>query len=135
MIQRIQSVLLLLAAVLNVSVFFNALFAHALNDPRLWIGGLLALLLGLSALGNLGSIFLYRDRPRQITWVNRTLVVQVLALGYGIGILVSLGGIGSFLWDEAIGILMLILALFSALYARRKIRDDEELVKSMDRIR
>lgn len=135
MIQRIQSVLLLLAAILNLSVFFNALFGHALNDPQLWVGLLFALLLGLSTLGSLGCIFLYKDRPSQISWISRNLVLQVLTLGYGLGILFSLGGFGSFLWDESIGILMLVLALFAQLYARKKIRDDEELVKSMDRIR
>lgn len=135
MIQRIQSVLLLLAAILNVSVYFNTLFQHAMNDPQAWVGWGLALMLGLSALGAVGCIFLYRDRPGQIRWIGWSLVVQVTTLGYGLGILVSLGGFGPFLWDEAVGVLIVALALAAQLYARKKVRDDEELVQSMDRIR
>ncbi|MDZ7771149.1 MAG: DUF4293 family protein [Balneolaceae bacterium] len=135
MIQRIQSVLLLLAAVLNVSVYFNALFQHATNDPQAWVGWGFALMLGLSTLGALGCIFLYRDRPGQVRWIGRSLVVQVTTLGYALGILVSLGGFGPFLWDEAVGVLIVALALAAQLYARKKVRDDEELVRSMDRIR
>ncbi|HKL19090.1 MAG TPA: DUF4293 family protein, partial [Halalkalibaculum sp.] len=64
-----------------------------------------------------------------------SLILQVLVLGYGLGIFISLGGFGPFLWDEAIGIGMLVIALLSQIYARKKIKDDIELVKSMDRIR
>lgn len=68
-------------------------------------------------------------------WMKRTMLVQVVALGWGAGILFSLGGFGVFLWDETIGILLLILALTSQILAFRNIKKDEELVKSIDRIR
>lgn len=106
-----------------------------MNDPQAWVGWGFATLLGISALAALGCIFLYRDRPAQIQWIGRSLMVQVTTLGYGLGILVSLGGFGSFLWDETVGVLMVALALAAQLYARKKVRDDEELVRSMDRIR
>ncbi len=135
MIQRIQSVFLFLAFVLNGSLFFNGLYSHAMDDPQAWIGIGFALALTLAALAPLGSIFLYRNREFQVKGVNVSLVLQVVALGYGIGILISLGGFGTFLWDESLGIGMLLLALLSQLYGRKKIKDDIELVKSMDRIR
>lgn len=135
MIQRIQSVFLLLAFILNLSVFFNALYSHAMDDPQEWVGIGFALVLTVSALGSLGCIFLYNNRPNQIKWVNRCMILQVITVGYGIGIFISLGGIGMFLWDEAVGIAILLVALLAQAYARKKIRDDEELVKSMDRIR
>lgn len=135
MIQRIQSVLLFLAFILDGSIFFNALYSHAMDDPQQWIGISFAIILTLAALASLGCIFLYKNRKNQITWVNRTLIVQVAALGCGFGIFISLGGFGTFLWDEAIGLLMLLLALLSQLFAKKKIKDDLELVNSMDRIR
>lgn len=135
MIQRIQSVFLFLAFILNGSVFFNALYRHAMDDPQAWIGIGFAIVLTLSALAPLSCIALYKNRENQIKWVTRSMILQLVAFGYGIGITISLGGFGSFLWDEALGVLMLAIALFSQVYARKKIRDDIELVKSMDRIR
>lgn len=135
MIQRIQSVFLLLTSVLNGSVFFNALYSHAMDDPQAWVGIGFAIALTLAALAPLGCITLYKNRKTQVRWVTRSLIVQVIVLGYGLGIFISLGGFGSFLWDEAIGLGMLVIALFSLIYARKKIKDDIELVKSMDRIR
>lgn len=135
MIQRIQTVLLFLAFILNGSLFFNALYSHAMHDPLDWIGIGFAIILTLASLGSLGSIFFYKNRENHLRWVNRLLVIQILALGYGFGIYISLGGFGVFLWDETIGLGLLFLALASQLYARKKIEDDIELVKSMDRIR
>jgi len=134
-IQRIQSVFLFLAFLLNGSVFFNALYHHAMDDPRMWIGIGFAIILTIAALGSLGSIFLYKNRENHVRWVSRLLIIQVIAFGFALGIYISLGGFGTYLWDETIGLASLFLAFASQLYARKKIKDDIELVKSMDRIR
>lgn len=135
MIQRIQTVFLFLAFLLNGSVFFNALYRHAVYDPQDWIGISFAIVLTLASLGSLGTIFLYKNRENHVRWVSRLLVIQVITIGFAFGIYISLGGFGVFLWDETIGLVLLFLALVSQLYARKKIKDDIELVKSMDRIR
>lgn len=135
MIQRIQSVFLFLAFILNGSIFFNALYRHAMEDPQAWIGIGFASFLTLAALAPLACIFLYNNRKNQLRWVGRSIMLQVVTLGYAIGIFISLGGFGTFLWDEALGLGMLVLALLAQLYARKKIKDDIELVNSMDRIR
>lgn len=106
-----------------------------MDDPQRWIGIGFAVALILAALAPLVCIALYGNRSNQLKWVSRSMILQVVVLGYGIGILISLGGFGSFLWDEALGVIMLVIALLSQLYARKKIKDDIELVKSMDRIR
>ena len=135
MIQRIQSVLLFLAFLLNGSVFFNALYSHAMNDPQAWIGLGFAIILTIASLGSLGTIFLYKNRENHRKWVSVLLIIQLVAIGFAIGIFISLGGFGTFLWDETLGLGLLVLALGAQLYARKKIKDDIELVKSMDRIR
>lgn len=135
MIQRIQSVFLFLSFLLNGAVFFTALYRQAVIDPSRWIGLSFAILLTLAALLPLISIFLYSNRQRQLRWVSASLWVQLLTLGAGTGIYISLGGFGSFLWDESIGLGLLVVALLTSLYGRKKIRDDINLVKSMDRIR
>lgn len=135
MIQRIQTVLLFLAFLLNGSVFFNALYSHAVDDPQSWIGIGFAIILTIAALGSLAAIFLYKNRQNHLRWVTRLLIPQVIAIGFAGGIYISLGGFGTYLWDESIGLFLLLLALGCQLYARKKIKDDIELVKSMDRIR
>lgn len=134
-IQRIQTVLLFLAFILNGSVFFNVLYSHAMADPQNWIGISFAIILTIAALGSLGAIFLYKNRQNHLRWVTRLLIPQVITIGFAFGIYISLGGFGIFLLDETIGLGLLVLALISQLYARKKIKDDIELVKSMDRIR
>lgn len=135
MIQRIQSVYLFLAFVLDGTIFFNALYTHAMADPQAWIGlGFTAVLI-IAGVFSLICIFLYKNRTTQIKWTGGAVALQTIALGYGVGILISLGGFGMFLWDEAIGAAILFIALVATYMARRKIRDDEELVRSMDRIR
>lgn len=135
MIQRIQSVLLFLTFLLNGSIFFNALYHHAVTDPQQWMGISFAVVLAIAALLPLLCIFLYKNRKNQLKWVNIGLLAQLIILGFGSGIYVSLGGFGSFLWDETIGLALLLLAFVIELFARKRIKDDIELVKSMDRIR
>jgi peptidoglycan/LPS O-acetylase OafA/YrhL len=134
-IQRIQSVYLFLAFILDGTLFFNALYGHAMDDPQAWIGiGFTAVLI-IAGLFSLVCIFLYSNRSNQIKWTGAALALQTIALGYGVGILISLGGFGAFLWDEAIGAGILFIALLAVYMARKKIKDDQELVRSMDRIR
>lgn len=135
MIQRIQSLYLLVAAILDGSIFFNALYTHAMRDPQKWIGlGFTAALI-LAGLLSLVSIFLYKNRENQIKWVGGAIALQTINFGWGIGILISLGGFGFFLWHDALGDGLLLIALIANIMARKKIRDDQKLVKSMDRIR
>lgn len=135
MIQRIQSFLLFLTFLLNGSIFFNELYHHAVTDPQQWMGISFAVVLAGAALLPLIGIFLYKNRQNQLRFVNIALLTQLVILGFGSGIYISLGGFGTFLLDETIGLALLVLAFIVELFARKKIKDDIELVKSMDRIR
>lgn len=135
MIQRLQTVLLAVATLLNLSVYFTPIYEKAMADPQLWIGYGLAISL-LIAMGlNVLSIFLYNNRKNQIAWIKRSALFQVMAFGFCVGVLLSLGGIGTYLWDEALGSGLALLGLLFQILAMRFIRKDEELVRSMDRIR
>ncbi len=135
MIQRPQTVYLLFAAILNLAVFFNPLYSSAMADPAQWIGWGLALSLTIAMLIALVSVFLFKDRVRQLRVVKLGTYLQIAGLGFGAGVLFSLGGIGPHLWPEALGFLFVILSLFMYWLAGRGIKKDEELVQSMDRIR
>lgn len=135
MIQRVQTVFLILAAILNVGVYFTPVYARGMEDPKLWIGLGLAISLFIAIALNIASIFLYNNRKNQIQWVKYAAFVQVIALAFCVGILFSLGGIGTYLWDEAIGAAMVLIGLIFQILAIRFIKKDEDLVRSMDRIR
>lgn len=135
MIQRPQTLYLSLAALLNLGVFFNSIYTQAMADPAEWIGYGLAISTTVAMLTAVASIFLYNNRPLQLKVVKFATYIQIIALGFGTGVLFSLGGFGIFLWQESVGVALLLISLSMLWLAGRNIKKDEELVKSMDRIR
>lgn len=135
LIQRPQSLYLFVAALINLGVFFNSIYSKAMADPAEWIGYGLAISITLALLLALVSIFLYKNRPLQLNLVKFGTYIQIVALGFGTGVLFSLGGFGIFLWQETIGVALLVLSLVMFWLAGKNIKKDEALVKSMDRIR
>ncbi|MCH8548579.1 MAG: DUF4293 domain-containing protein [Balneolaceae bacterium] len=134
-IQRPQTIFLSLAAILNLAVFFTPIYRHAVNDPAAWIGSGFAIALTASMILALFSIFLYKNRPNQLKWVKIGTYVQITALGFAAGVLFSMGGFGTFLWREVASSGLILLSLILFWQAGRFVKRDEELVKSMDRIR
>lgn len=135
MIQRPQTLILLLSITANIGFVFTPLFGHALADPAPWAQASLLSAILLSLLLTGISIGLFKNRPKQIVWVRRTLILQTAAVAAALGILLTLGGIGAFLIEELASLGLLVLAwgmIFSAVIFIKK---DEELVRSMDRIR
>lgn len=135
MIQRIQTVFLAFAAIINCSVFFTPVYRHTMNDPSAWIGITFAIFLTGAMLISFVSIFFYSNRPNQIKWVKAATYMQIAALAIGVGVLFTLGGFGTFLWREIASIGLMVISLILLWASIRYIRKDEELVKSMDRIR
>ncbi len=135
MLQRIQTVFLAFAAIINLGVYFTPIYTRAMEDPQQWIGFGLAISLVVAAMLSLYSFFLFNNRKNQISWVKRAAFVQIIALGFSVGVFFSLGGIGTYLWDEAIGTGLIVLGFIFQLLALRFINKDEKLVRSMDRIR
>lgn len=135
MIQRIQTVLLILAVGLNVAFVFTPLFEDAFRDPSGWISSALIAALVFAVVFCLFSIIIYKKRTRQIHWIKRAMLFQIIALGCGLAVIFTLGGIGSFLWDELISLGMILVGLVLQYGAIHYIKRDENLVRSMDRIR
>lgn len=82
-----------------------------------------------------GAIFLYKNRGLQLKVVKFATYIQIVALGFATGVLFSLGGFGTFLWREGLGLGLITIVLLFLWMAGAGIKKDEELVKSMDRIR
>lgn len=150
MIQRKQSIWLLLAAVVCMLTLWLPYGVHteiatdtqtitetsltAKNNP------LLLILSVFAAAVSLFSIFQYSQRPKQIRYALFALLLNLLMLGdqcyeatrTGIGNQFALGFIGQSIY---IGILIPIVSATLLLFAIAGIRSDERLVKDSDRLR
>ena len=135
MLQRIQTVYLALSIVLNGVMFATALFKRTIEGPQHWISIWITVVALLSVVVSFWAIFQYSKWIQQIKIIRIAQLFQVMLLGGSFGILISLGGIGTYLWDEAIGIVLIIAAFMAQYLAVRGIRKDQELIKSMDRLR
>ncbi|MFT6333650.1 MAG: hypothetical protein ACI86M_001725 [Saprospiraceae bacterium] len=145
MIQRVQSIFLLLA---SITFFLQFVFNFATSDKS--SPGFLEdkiynildnpVLLGLTILGGavaLISIFLFRNRPLQLRLSYLVIVLSILlplvamllifneptGLSKGVEI------------NEGLAIYLPIIGLVTTILATRFINKDNKLVKSMDRLR
>ena len=138
MIQRIQSLYLLVGAILLLVVmFFDALAESAAAEILPWYIPTVIALAGLAAATALAAIFLYKDRPKQSKVV---LGAQVLTLACMIALYGGIYFAGDSLLvlesvEHALLLLLPILAYIQFFLARGRIRKDIELIKSMDRLR
>lgn len=135
MIQRLQTVFLALVALFNSVYAITPLCKKVLEDPSAWLSSTHIAALVFSAVVSVYVIFLFKNREKQIQLTKLALVFQAIAIGSALGVLFSLGGIGTYLWDELLSWVVLFAVLVSQLLAIKYISKDINLVKSMDRIR
>ncbi|MEP2448953.1 MAG: DUF4293 family protein [Balneola sp.] len=135
MLQRPQTIFLVLSVFSSLAVYFTPVYDKAMQDPQLWIGYGLATGFVIAILLSIFSIFKYSDRKNQIKWTKVAMLFQLAGIGFAVGVLFSLGGIGTYLWDEALGSGLALVGLFFQGLAIRFIKKDLELVRSIDRIR
>jgi predicted small integral membrane protein len=135
LIQRLQSIFLALSILTTGGAFFTPIYDRAMEDPQVWIGYGLAISLTIAMILTLVSVFFFKNRSTQMMWVKRAMIIQIISLGFCIGILFSLGGIGLYLWDEVLGTGLVFLGFILQMLGLNFINKDEKLVRSMDRIR
>ncbi|HNM32075.1 MAG TPA: DUF4293 domain-containing protein [Chitinophagales bacterium] len=138
MIQRIQTIYLLLVAIACTSFIFipfgelkNATSALSVlmvkNYPTDMIGTIVIALIAVV------SIFLYGNRKQQMKIVLLNCVLSVVFIGWiAYGIVQHVG------WSNygfKIGVLLPVFILLFNLLAYGSIKSDEKLVRSMDRLR
>jgi hypothetical protein len=140
MIQRIQSIWLLLAAAaafcsLQFSFYSGYLIADQVKSQVFLTGQSNLLLLILTAgvgLASLFAIFLFKNRKQQLRVTLITLLVAILNLVlYFLQIKRFVPGQGTFTLTAVFAFLIPIFLIL----AMRGMRKDEKLVKSLDRLR
>lgn len=140
MLQRIQTVYILLGALAIVFLFF---IDAAWSGNATAFGWYLPVLLGLAAvilLGAAWSVSLYRRRETQLKVVVAVQVMMLLFLLIFFGGMVLAGDFdileaGADNVARVLGFLLPILAYVFFFLARRGIQRDIALVKSMERLR
>lgn len=141
MVQRLQSLYLLLAAVsLLLLLFFDLAWTSPAAAAYAWFTPVVLIFAGLLAVAALVTIFLYGDRVRQKR------IVELLQYGTLLFMVVLFGGMYAagdlhFLRDgevstgKIVSMLAPVFAYLLLFLARRGIVHDINLVRSMDRLR
>ena len=145
MIQRIQSVFLLLSGAsfaslfglsfassdLEASTLFEDQVYNIFDHPALIILTVLGVILALV------NIFLFKNRKLQINLGFALMALAILLIIFSILLVylegVEMGAGGEI--SERFGLAMPVLAIIFAILANRSVKKDEKLVKSMDRLR
>ena len=141
MIQRVQSIWLLLAALCAFITYKMVLYIGTLPDGterRLVLGDNFLLVGCIIALGALSliSIFLFRNRKAQLRF---TILTMVLTIGF---LFLEYLTIETFKRDNVIttgsyqvAALLPVVMVILLIFAARGIYKDQKLVKSLDRLR
>jgi len=155
MLQRIQSIYLLFAALVIAALFVFPLVHDVYVDGQsvtIKVAGIYNSVNGQStqlqafmpltiativvALIPLAIIFMYRDRKKQIMLCYGAMGI-ILAYSYWVSTTVknAIGGANLEMSNYGIGIILLSLAIFLVVFAQKAIQKDEKLVRSADRLR
>ena len=142
MIQRIQSIYLLLVIFLSIwATFFlkllveadNEVFAFDLFSNESILYKFVPISFIISALLALITIFRYNDRQQQFVLGRIIILINLFLLG--ILIYLSLNIPGEIFSEKGIGMFIPSFVILFSVLANKAIRKDENLVKSVDRLR
>ena len=138
MIQRIQTVYLLLTFVITgVLMFFIPLWT--LNTGKAFYfmqDQVYTILLGLSTMLTVISIISYKKRQNQFVMCRLNIILNLILLGLFVYRSLNLSGeTSNIVSEKGIGMFLPIVAIVLLVLANKAIKKDEDLVKSVDRLR
>jgi hypothetical protein len=136
MLQRIQTIYLLIAAGISAGLIFVFNLWINTDDVILFAKDeilYLSMFLGSAAL-SLISIFRYKDRKSQFVLGRLNIILNFILLGLFVYRSQTLSG-ETDVSEKGIGILLPIFSIVFLVLANKAIKKDEDLVKSVDRLR
>lgn len=137
MIQRIQTVYLLLAFVITgVLPFVFPLWT--LDNGKIFLfmqNQLYVVLFGLSTTLSILSILSYKKRQNQFVINRLNIILNLILLGLFLYHSLNLSGETPEVSEKGIGMFLPIFAIVALVLANKAIKKDEDLVKSVDRLR
>ncbi len=136
MIQRIQSLYLLLIVIVNaVLVQWAELWSTSMGksvflEGELWVA---ASFYSIAALALL-SILLFKKRQNQFVLNRLNIILNLFLLGFFVYRSLNLSG-ETDVSEKGIGMLIPVFSIVLLVLANKAIKKDEDLVKSVDRLR
>jgi len=136
MIQRIQTVYLILAfAATGILMLFVPLWTTAAGKPFFFMQDqLYAIILGLTTMLTIISIISFKKRQNQFVLNRLNIILNLILLGLFVYRSLNLSGEAE-VSEKDIGMFMPIVAIVLLVLANKAIKKDEDLVKSVDRLR
>ncbi|APG66446.1 hypothetical protein LPB136_07305 [Tenacibaculum todarodis] len=143
MIQRIQTIYLILAAIVAGGLIFvfniwtvsnNTLFAQDFMQVVDVKQKAIPVLFILSSLISLITVFQFKKRKLQFVLGRVVILINLLLLGLLIYLMLTLSGEAS-VSEKGIGMFLPIIVILLTVFANKAIKKDEDLVKSVDRLR
>ncbi len=136
MLQRIQTVYLLLAALASGILLIYLPYGFMEGNEALYAYGhpfLLSMFLGSSIL-SLISIFLFKNRKLQFVLGRVNIILNFILLGVFVYWSLTISG-ETMVSEKGIGMIIPIISIVLVVMANKAIKRDEDLVKSVDRLR
>lgn len=137
MIQRIQTIYLLLAFVVTgVLPFFIPLWTMSDGKDYFFMQNqVYVVALGLSTTLSLLSIVSYKKRQNQFVIGRLNIILNLILLGLFVYRSLNVSGETLAVSEKGIGMFLPIVAIVLLVLANKAIKKDEDLVKSVDRLR
>jgi hypothetical protein len=137
MIQRIQTIYLALVFIMTgVLLFFLPLWT--LNDGKAYYfmqNQIYTIILGLSTMLTLVSIISFKKRQNQFVMGRLNIILNMILLVLFVYRSLNVSGETPAVSEKGIGMFLPVLAIVFLVLANKAIKKDEDLVKSVDRLR
>lgn len=143
MIQRIQTIYLILASIVSGGLIFifnlwntikEKIFVVDLFSKEAITFKVIPFMFIMSAILSLVAIFLFKNRKLQFVIGRIIILINLFLLGLLIYLSLTLSGETS-VSEKGIGMFLPILVVLLIVLANKAIKKDEDLVKSVDRLR
>lgn len=136
MIQRIQSLYLFISALLSAIIpMFFPLWKDAKLVPVYFTSDILYIVFfGLAATMALGSILLYKKRQNQFVLNRLNIILNFILIGLFVYRTLNLSG-ETAVSEKGIAMFVPLVSIVLLVLANKAIKKDEDLVKSVDRLR
>lgn len=144
MIQRVQTIYLLVAAMISGGLIFIARLWTEASNQKVFVGDLLSnpsiliktILFSFltSSLLSILAIFLFKNRQLQFVVGRVNMIINFYLLGVLIYVSQTISG-ETIVSEKGIGMFFPIIVVVLLVMANKAIKKDEDLVKSVDRLR
>ncbi|MBC7641924.1 MAG: DUF4293 domain-containing protein [Flavobacterium sp.] len=137
MLQRIQTVYLILTVIVSgILPFFIPLYTLNNGLQFYFMQNIVFVtLFGLSMTLSLLSILLYKKRQNQFVINRLNMIFNLILLGLFVYRSLNLSGETVMVSEKGIGMFLPILVIVLLVFANKAIKNDEDLVKSVNRLR